>query len=86
MYVCVDQVAYYLGLVEQAIWAEEMATFDAIVEDRQKVCEDGSDFPEGEGNNLIQTLVNGQATPADLRDMTWQIGCNALACSYVGQP
>ena len=66
MFVLIKWLINKLVLVEPDLWKEEMATLDAIVESRQKVCEEGLGLPEAEGKKVIQALVNGQTPTADL--------------------
>ena len=59
MFVLIRWLITKLGLVVQELWAEEIATLDAIVENRRKVSEEGLGVPEAEGEKLIQAIVHG---------------------------
>ena len=54
MFVLVRWLIAKLGLVGKDLCAEEMATLDAIVENRRKVCEDGLGLPEEEGEKSFR--------------------------------
>ena len=54
MFVLIKWLISKLGLLEPDLWKEEMATLDAIVESRQKVCEEGLGLPEAEGKTSFR--------------------------------
>ena len=52
MFVLIRWLINKLGLVEEGMWKEEMATLGVIVESRQRVCEEGLGVPERERGQL----------------------------------